>query len=474
MSSEITIDIPAPNAKQRMFLDAATKYVAYGGARGGGKSWVVRVQALRYAFKYPGIEQVIVRHTYDELYKNHIKPLLAMVPREARQYNDSKKELRFPNGSVLSFTYCSNDKDLDHFQGVEYDVLYIDEATQYTEEQFRTMAACVRSATAGKPRRIYLTCNPGGIGHTWMKRLFIDRAFSTNERAEEYSFIQAKAQDNKALMRANPDYIPQLEALPPKKRAAWLDGDWDIFEGQFFEDFQSRPDMKAAREHGVNESAETLTEQRRWTHVIEPFEIPRGWNICRSYDFGYGKPFSCAWWAVDFDGTLYRIMELYGCTETANEGVRWTPDQQFRKIRETETTHPWLKGKNITGVADPAIWDSSRGESIAETAARYGVYFTPGDNNRIPGWMQCHYRLQFDENGYSRMYVFSNCKAFVRTVPLMLYSSTQTEDLDTKLEDHVCDEWRYMCMSRPVKPIVPVKQKDILSDPLDQFKNKRR
>lgn len=125
-------------------------------------------------------------------------------------------------------------------------------------------------------------------------------------------------------------------------------------------------------------------------------------------------------------------------------------------------------------MADPAIWDSSRGESIAETAARYGVYFTPGDNNRIPGWMQCHYRLQFDENGYSRMYVFSNCKAFIRTVPLMLYSSTQTEDLDTKLEDHVCDEWRYMCMSRPVKPIVPVKQKDILSDPLDQFRNKRR
>ena len=474
MSSEITIDIPAPNAKQRMFLDAATKYVAYGGARGGGKSWVVRVQALRYAFKYPGIEQVIVRHTYDELYKNHIKPLLAMVPGEARQYNDSKKELRFPNGSILSFSYCSNDKDLDHFQGVEYDVMYIDEATQYTEEQFRTMAACVRSATEGKPRRIYLTCNPGGIGHTWMKRLFIDRTFNANERAEEYSFIQARAQDNKALMRANPDYIPQLEALPPKKRAAWLDGDWDIFEGQFFEDFQSRPDMEAAREHGANESAETLTEQHRWTHVIEPFEVPRGWNICRSYDFGYGKPFSCAWWAVDFDGTLYRIMELYGCTKTANEGVRWTPDQQFRKIRETETTHPWLKGKSITGVADPAIWDSSRGESIAETAARYGVYFTPGDNNRIPGWMQCHYRLQFDENGYSRMYVFSNCKAFIRTVPLMLYSSTQTEDLDTKLEDHVCDEWRYMCMSRPVKPIVPVKQKDILSDPLDQFKNKRR
>ena len=194
----------------------------------------------------------------------------------------------------------------------------------------------------------------------------------------------------------------------------------------------------------------------------------------RSYDFGYNKPFSLGYWAVDYDGVLYRIMEMYGCTQTPNEGIKWSPDEQFRRIAELEREHPWLKGRKIVdSVADPAIWDSSRGESIAETADRYGIYFSPGDNQRIPGWMQVHYRLQFDQNGYARMYVFDNCKAFIRTMPLMMYSETKPEDLDTKLEDHVADETRYMCMSRPISPIIQKENAPILSDPLDQFKGKQ-
>ena len=113
---------------------------------------------------------------------------------------------------------------------------------------------------------------------------------------------------------------------------------------------------------------------------------------------------------------------------------------------------------------------ASRGESVAQTAARYGVYFSPGDPERIAGWMQCHYRLPFDENGYPRMYVFRNCRAFILTVPLMLYSQTRPEDLDTALEDHVCDEWRYFCMSRPVRPIRGGQTAAIWSDPLDQLR----
>ena len=269
-------------------------------------------------------------------------------------------------------------------------------------------------------------------------------------------------------MAAQPDYIKQLESLPPKLRDAWLYGRWDIFEGQFFEDFRDSPDLDLCAQAGI--TPEEALIQRRFTHVIEPFEIPRGWNIMRSYDFGYNKPFSLGYWAVDYDGILYRIMEMYGCTQTPDEGVKWSPDEQFKRIAELERTHPWLKGRKIVdSVADPAIWDSSRGESIAETAVRYGIYFSPGDNERIPGWMQVHYRMQFDKNGYPRMYVFSNCKAFRRTIPLMMYSETHPEDLDTKLEDHCPDEVRYMCMSRPIKPIVPSEPKIILSDPLNQF-----
>jgi hypothetical protein len=235
--------------------------------------------------------------------------------------------------------------------------------------------------------------------------------------------------------------------------------------------------VKTAWEHGCKLTAEELRQQHRWVHVIPPFDLshgPRkGWKILRSYDFGYGKPFSCAWWAVDYDGVLYRILELYGCNGNPNEGLRWTPDRQFSEIAAFEKTHPWLRGRQIEGVADPSIWDTSRGESIAETAAKHGVYFSKGDNNRIPGWMQCHYRLQFDENGYARMYVFDNCEAFIRTIPLLLYHKSKAEDLDTEQEDHVADEWRYICMSRPVTPIVKTEDASkLVIDPLNM--NRRR
>jgi hypothetical protein len=398
--------------------------------------------------------------------------------RRIASYNDAKKFIRFPNGSRILFRYLDKDKDALRFQGTEVDVLFVDEATHQNEESMKKLAACVRGVNSF-PKRIYYTCNPGGEGHGWVKRLFIDRRYEDGERPDDYTMIQATVYDNKALMDSDPDYVRKLEALPPKLREAWLNGSWDVYEGQFFEDFRPEPDVRAAIEHGCELTREELKAQGRWCHVIEPFDIGagerRGWSILRSYDFGYGKPFSCAWWAVDYDGVLYRILELYGCTDTPNEGLRWTPDQQFREIARIEHEHPWLKGRRIEGVADPAIWDASRGESVAETGLRYGIYFTPGDHERINGWMQCHYRLQFDENGYSRMYVFSNCKAFIRTIPLMIYDDHKAEDLDTDLEDHVADEWRYLCMSRPIAPIVPVKnERKLLVDPLDQINNKRR
>lgn len=403
---------------------------------------------------------------------NHIN-ILRVELLDIARYNDKDKVLKFGNGSTINFAYCAKDGDLDRLQGVEYDVIFLDEATQLSDYQMKTIVACLRGVN-NFPKRVYYTCNPGGQGHQYIKRVFIDRKFDNGEDPDEYTFIQSLVTDNKVLLESQPDYIKQLEALPPKLREAWLYGRWDIFEGQFFEDFRETPDLTMCHEAGISE--EEAKEQGRWTHVIKPFDLnthdKRGWTIYRSYDFGYAKPFSCAWWAVDYDGTLYRIMELYGCTETPNEGVKWTPDKQFEEIAKVEREHPWLKGKQIHGVADPAIWDASRGESIADTAIKYGVYFTPGDHERIAGWMQCHYRLQFDENGYARMYVFSNCKGFIRTIPMMLYDEHKVEDLDTSMEDHIADEWRYMCMARPIEPLREVEQKTILSDPLNMFTKK--
>ena len=468
----ILADLSKISDKQDQFLRDNHRHVAYGGARGGGKSWSVRQKAKILAATYPGIRILIVRKTYKELINNHIEALKAELQGIAK-YTDNKKVFTFPNGSTIWFGYCATDGDLGQYQGAEYDIIFIDEAGQLMEDWIKKINACVRG-TNGFPKRTYYTLNPGGPSHGYFKRLFVDRRFEGNEKPENYSFIQALVTDNKALMETQPEYIAELENLPPKLREAWLNGSWDIFEGQFFEDFRPDPDVKKAIELGV--SQDELRRQRRWCHVIEPFDLNagecRGWNIMRSYDFGFKAPFSLGYWAIDYDGTLYRIMEMYGCTQTPNEGIKWSPDEQFKRIAELERTHPWLKGRNIDGVADPAIWDASRGESIAETASKYGIYFTPGDNQRIPGWMQVHYRLQFDENGYSRMYIFNNCKAFIRTIPLMMYSDTRPEDLDTKLEDHVADETRYLCMSRPIKPIIPVKQKIILSDPLDMFKKR--
>ena len=445
----INLVMPKPNEKQRLALLENHRYVGYGGARGGGKSWFVRWKAVLLCLKYPGIKVLITRRTYRELYNNHIAPLIAMLGKAAK-YNKGDKIIFFPNGSTITFGYCDGDNDLGQYQGAEFDIWFADEAGQFQENWLIQIDACVRG-TNGFPKRTYYTLNPGGPSHGYFKRLFIDRRFAEDEYPEDYAFIQALVQDNEALQRSQPEYIRALEKLPPKLREAWLHGRWDVFEGQFFEDFVDRP------EH---------YQDQRFTHVIQPFEIPKDWKIYRSFDWGYHRPFSCGWWAEDYDGVAYGTLEFYGCTGTPNEGVRWNPDQVFSELHRIETEHRWLAGKNIIGIADPAIWDAETGESIAQMAAKYRVYFNPGDHARIPGWMQVHYRLSFDENGRPMMYVFSNCKAFIRTMPILEYSATKPEDLDTDGEDHVADEVRYFCMSRPIKPKVEAEPDKYKKNPM--------
>ena len=468
--SKVQLVLGTPSDKQIQFLEAKTKHIGFGGARGGGKSWAVQDKAKRLCLKYKGIKCLIVRRTYPELMNNHIMPLQDALPRAVARYNKTEKLFKFLNGSTIKFGYCNNDKDLDQYQGAEYDIIFLDEATQLQEMWIKKIIACLRGAN-NFPKRIYYTCNPGGASHGYFKRLFIDKKYEDGEDPKDYTFIQSLVTDNKALMAAQPDYIKQLESLPPKLKEAWLYGRWDIFEGQFFEDFRDTPDIDLCHKAGI--IPEEALIQRRFTHVIEPFDIPRYWNVMRAYDFGYGKPWALTYYACDPDGTLYNFLEVYGWNGTPNEGNRWTPDEQFKYVAELERNHPLLKGRKIIdGIADPAIWDASRGESIADTAARYGIYFTPGDNERIAGWMQVHYRMQFDNNGYPRLYFFNTCKNMIRTIPLMMFSKTRPEDLDSDLEDHLLDTLRYLLMSRPIKPIVPVEQKSILFDPLNQFTKK--
>lgn len=467
----MVLRIGEPNGKQKSFIgDEGTRYLGFGGARGGGKSWAVRVKALLLCLRYSGIKILIIRRTYPELRTNHLLPLREFCVKSGLlpdyvKYNDSDKRFTFWNGSSITGRYCANDSDLDRLQGTEWDVVCLDEATQLSEYQCKALAATVRGVN-DFPKQVCYTCNPGGQSHSYFKRIFIDRSYKDGEDGGDYRFIQSLVTDNRALMEAQPEYVKQLEGLPPRLREMWLYGRWDVYEGMFFENFRTEPDAAECEAHGID--PEDARAEGRWTHVISPLpaERVRSMRIYRSYDFGYNKPFSVGWWAVDHDGVIYRILELYGCTGQPNEGVKWTPDRQFAEMKAIEQNHPYLRGTVIQGVADPAIWDESRGESIYNTAVRHGISFVPGDNKRIAGWMQCQYRLAFDGEGFPMMYVFDTCKAFLRTVPTLMYDQHKPEDLDTDGEDHVADEWRYFCMSRPIAPRAEKEPEKIVDDPL--------
>jgi PBSX family phage terminase large subunit len=448
-----------PNRKQTLFLKSKKKHVAFGGARGGGKSWVLRVKGILLANRYAGIKILIVRRTLVELRNNHIEPMKQIL-RGIAKYNQTTRQFIFPNGSTITFEFYDSDKDEMKYQGVEYDVIFIDEATQFMENWLKIIAACCRGVNTF-PHRIYYTCNPGGPGHAYIKRLFVDRDFREDEDPEDYEFIQSLVTENAALMDANPEYVKFLKNLPPKLKQMWLYGSWDITTGMYFEEFRNNPDGY---------------ETKQWTHVIEPFPPKRHWPIYRSFDWGYAKPFSCGWWTVDEDGTVYRIDELYGVQYSGGEpipdaGVKWPPMKVFQAIKQHEEEHPWLKGKNVIGVADSAIWDGEQGESIADTAAKCGVFFQQSDKARIPGWMQMHFRMMFDEDGYARMYIFRTCRNFIRTITTLMYDEHRAEDLDTSGEDHAADETRYFCMM----PKIKVKEELVAElpawggDPLDQF-----
>ncbi|MDR2513844.1 MAG: phage terminase large subunit [Christensenellaceae bacterium] len=451
---ELRID--APSDKQRAFFLARQKYVGYGGARGGGKSWAIRTKAVLLCLRYPGIKVMIVRRTYPELTANHILPLRELLGAHIARYHEQRKEYRFSSGSTITFRYCASEKDMGAFQGLEIDALFLDEATQMDERVFQMLTACVRGTNAF-PKRFYLTCNPGGRGHAWFKRLFIDRSFKESENPDEYTFIQALPQDNAALMRAQPDYIDQLKSLPHSLREAWLYGKWDVFSGQVFAEWRDVPEEYAT---GVG------------THVIDPIDIPAWWPIYRGFDFGYSKPFACYWASVSPDERIYVIRELYGIRgDEADAGAQMEPREIAERIRRIE--HESFHGREIIGIADPAIFAHDRGESIAQIMAGpypAGVIFSKGDHRRLPGLMQVHRRLAFGADGRPMLQVFSTCKHLIRTLPALVYDERDVEDVDTSQEDHAYDALRYILMARPMGAIDPASKrapKPKLFDPLD-------
>jgi hypothetical protein len=318
---------------------------------------------------------------------------------------------------------------------------------------------------------IRASANPGGVGALWVRARFIDVAPPMTPVEEEYEietpegttirqkkkrlFVPATVFDNKILLSRDPGYLSTLKSLPEAEARALLYGDWYAFEGQVFREWKNDP------AHYLD---------RQWTHVIDPFPIPRHWRVWRGFDFGYARPFSVGWYAADEDGKIYRIRELYGCAGKANEGVKTQPAEIARQIAEIEKSDPMLVGREVYGVADPSIFEESRGQSIAQIMENHPNYvsWSRGDNARLSGLQQFHYRLAFDERGETMFQVFSTCRHFIRTLPALVYDGKKVEDVDTRMEDHIYDECRYVLMESPISPRLPAKAEPPRVDPLNR------
>lgn len=459
----------SPQAKQEVWMRRGEYESLYGGAAGGGKSDAMVVEALRQA-NIPHYKGLIVRKTYPEL-EELIEKSMGYYPRAfpGAKYNASAHAWRFPSGAKILFGSMQHAKDRTKYQGRAFDFVGFDELTHFTWDEYSYLFS--RNRPNGPGTRVYIraTANPGGVGHGWVKQRFITAGpplktlweavlirFPDGHKEPRFRsrvFVPASVFDNQRLLQNDPNYIDKLALMSPAERDALLYGDWDRFEGQVFIEWQNDPDRYADR---IN------------THVINPFRVPDTWRVWRGFDWGYSRPFSVGWYAVDHDGRMYRIRELYGCDGTPNRGVRWEPARAAQEIRRIESEDLNLKGRTIRGVADPAIFNDAGTESVAALMERQGVYWDRGDNDRIAGQMQVHHRLAFDDRGIPMLYVFSTCRHFIRTLPNLVYDQTDVEDVDTDGEDHIYDELRYICMANPMSPRPPTKRKVMIWDPLNQ------
>ncbi len=439
------------------FLSIATE-ILYGGAAAGGKSHTLREIAIAFAFAIPNIQIYLFRRLFADLEKNHVEgpsgfnALLAPWVK-TKHVSITEGEITFWNGAKIWLAHCQHEKDVIKYQGAEIHILLLDELTHFTDKIYRFLRGRCRVGSLVVPPEykykipfIVAGANPGGIGHDFVKRMFIDNAASMEIRKMEKDeggmlrqFIPAKLADNPTMTENDPDYADKLQGLGGALAKAMLEGDWDAIEGAYFDTYDKNK------------------------HVIDSFIIPNEWYRIRAFDWGFSRPFCVLWGAVS-DGSFVFIngvrrqfpkgaiivyREFYGTTGKANVGIKMNAPDIAKNIREMQGGE-----KMNDQVADPAIFDISSGESISEQMAKNKVFFRPADNKRVNGWQQVRSRLT-GIDGRPMLYFIRDCHNLVRTLPIMQYDVTKPEDLDTDLEDHAVDTLRYMLMARPLIVSIP-------------------
>ncbi|WP_419890720.1 terminase large subunit domain-containing protein [Paenibacillus xylanexedens] len=437
-----------PQPRQQVYHQTEADEILYGGAAGGGKSEATIWDALKYAMQYPGSRQIIFRRTYPDLKRSIIARTLQVFPKELGKYNQSKYEWTFVNGSVIELAYWDNDSNYTNYQGAEYDVIRWEELTQFEEKWYLYMLSRLRGSKPF-PRSVKSTTNPGGVGHTWVKKRFVSPGLAETvhhitETDDEGNtlfwpegtplagqpiirsriFIPATVHDNQALVQSDPGYLARLLALPDIERKQLLEGDWDVFAGQYFGEFS------------------------RAVHVVEPFDIPREWKKYRALDEGYTDPFVCLWIALAPDGTGYLYRELAQSKLLTSEQVEIT--RLNSPVRE----------RYEYNVADTSFWNKAKTENItpAEIFAQKDVPLIQAKKERVNGWKRVREWLHVTDevdwvtgNKYkaAKLKIFSTCVKAIEAIPAMMHDERKVEDVAAHALDHIPDALRYWVMSQP-------------------------
>lgn len=432
---------------QTALLQCPVFEVFYGGARGGGKTEGSIGDWLQHSDLYgEGAIGIFFRRKLVQL-AEVIARTKQIFPKLGAKYNEQKKEWLMANGARLKFAYLERDSDAEEYQGHNYTRVYVEELTNFpSPSPIDKLRATLRSGT-GVPVGMRLTGNPGGAGHNWVKRRYIDPnpagyELLTEEMEVEYPegkttvslsrvFIPSKIGDNQLLMRNDPTYILRLRQSGSEALVkAWLEGNWDIVDGAFFDEFDPEIHVLPAYD---------------WLPRIPPYALK-----FRAFDWGSAKPFSVGWYAVS-DGTwglpvgaLLKYREWYG-SKGPNKGLKMTAEQVAEGIlnREKEANE-----RMAFGVADPAIFIRDGGPSIGEVMIVRGCSWKRADNRRKPGWEELRRRLTGADH-LPQLYFLDCCEDTIRTLPTLQHDDKDIEDLDTEAEDHAADETRYAVMSRP-------------------------
>ena len=416
--------------RQRQFIDADADEVLYGGAAGGGKSYGQVVDSLIFGLKYPGSKQLILRRTLGELEKSILRIASDIIPPSVGKYSRTEHVLRLCNGSLVDVCYCAREDDVLQYQSAEYDVIRFDELTHFTAFQYTYMLSRIRGAN-GFPKRMKCSTNPGGVGHDFVKERFIDsgvlpgEVFSVKGRTRLY--IPATVRDNFFLMKSDPGYLERLNELPDRERRALLDGDWDIFEGQFFPEFS------------------------RDIHVCEPFDIPPEWRRTVSLDYGLDM-LAVLWIASDSTGRAYVYREFCSGRDNAADGGRpliagEAADEILRLSGDEEIS---------AFLAPPDIWNRQKdsGLGIADIFAEHGVPVVKAGAQRVAGWQAVKEWLRPIEdemgNRTSRLKIFSQCRYLIRSLPLLQHSEANYNDVSVTPHPitHAPDALRYFLADR--------------------------